>query len=238
MSLRVGLLLLAAGCAACFSDPPAPQRVSSESGSSTGGIEGTDSSSSEDSSSGEDSSGTTTPASSSSGEPALGCDDAFDAESCSAASDKEFEECSWYPTISHDVLSCDPWATGGGACVIEQGLDACRGSEPTCPSGASWYYQVTDGLVEIVDATNLCYGLSEFTPCPSPRDDPAETDSTSVGTSASTDGESGTSGGAETGASASSVGDSGDGGTSGGTTGDGRTLQEEIEAVCACACDE
>jgi len=234
MTLRFGLLLLTAACAACFSDPPAPQRIPSESGSSTGDPEDPNSSS------GEDPSGATTSGSSSSGDPEFACQDADDAQSCAAASDPDFEECSWYPTYSHDVLSCDPWATGGGACIIEQGLDGCSESEPTCPNGSSWYYRVADDSVELVDATNLCYGLSEYTPCPQPGD-PGETDGTSVGSS-TTVGETEGSGGAESGASASSVGESGDsgtsGGTSGGTTGDGWTLQDEIEAVCACACDE
>lgn len=240
MTLRFGLLLLTASCAACFSDPPAPQRISSESGSSTGDPE------EPGSSSGEDpplttTSGSSTSASSSSGEPEFGCQDAYDAQSCAAASDSDFEACSWYPTYSHDVLSCDPWATGGGACIIEQGLDGCSEPEPSCPDGTSWYYRVADGAVELVDATNLCYGLYEFTPCPWPSD-PTETDGTSVGSTSATAGETEGSGGMETGASASTVADSGDGGTSGGTsggtTGEGWTLQDEIEAVCACACDE
>lgn len=236
--MRFGLLLLAAGSAACFTDPPAPQRIPSESGGSTGDSQETDSSS------GENPSATTTSESSSSGEPEFGCAQAFDAKSCAEASDPALEQCSWYPTINHDPFTCEPWATDNGACVIEQGLDGCAGSDPTCEDGTSWYYRVTDGFVELVDATNLCYGLSEFTPCPWSPSDPGETDSTSVGSStsvgtgASTDGGSGSTGGLETGASASSVGDGGtSGGTSGGTTGDGWSLQEEIEFVCACACD-
>ncbi|MGH1342684.1 MAG: hypothetical protein ACRBN8_14080 [Nannocystales bacterium] len=227
MTLRFGLLLLTAGCAACFSDPPVPQRVSNETGTSTGEPDPVQGSSG---SSGEAPGSATTSGSSSSGTPEFGCQDAYDAQSCAAASDPNFEQCSWYPTYGHDVLSCDSWATGSGACVIEEGLDGCFQPEASCPEGVSWYYRVVDGSVELVDATNLCYGLSAFTPCPW-SGDPAETLGTSVG--------SGSSSGAESGASAS-VGDSGDGGTSGGsgggTTGDGWTLQDEIEAVCACAC--
>lgn len=240
MTLRFGLLLLAAGSAACFTDPPPPQLVSSQSGSSTGDAPGTDSSS------GEEPPATTTSESSSSGEPDFGCEQAFDAKSCAEASDPASEQCSWYPSISHDPFTCDPWETGGGACVAEQGLDGCPGADATCSNGASWYYRVTDGVVELVDATDLCDELSGFTPCPWPPTDPGETDSTSVGSStdvgsstsvgtgASTDGESGSTGGLETGASASGFDD---GGTSGGTTGVGWTPREEIEFVCACACD-
>ena len=224
MTLRFGLLFLTLACTACFSDPPTPQRVSGESaGSSTGG-DG-------DPSTGEDPSSTSVAESSSSGGLRVGCADAFDARSCSMASDPEFEECSWYPTFSHDVASCEPWATDGGACVIEQGLDGCSEPEPTCPEGGSWSYRVgADGSVEVINTSNLCYGLSEFTPCPWASETSSSTSvgSTTVATSDSVGSTGGETGDAETGASYSSVG-----GTSGGG---GWTLQEEIEAVCACAC--
>lgn len=240
MTLRVGLLLLAAGCAACFSDPPAPQRISSESGSSTEGSSGSSGSSEEGSSSGEEPSttatfGTSSSGGSSSGEPGLRCSEAFDDVSCSAASDPAFEQCSWYPTISHDS-SCEAYATERGACMIEQSTDTCRGPEPTCSTAESWYYRVIDGAVEVIDATNLCYGLSEFTPCPSPDEGATESESIGSSTSVGTTASSSTDGSADTGAT--SVAESGGGGTGGGTTGDGPSRPEQIEAACACACDD
>ncbi len=169
---------------------------------------------------------TTTVSATSSGGPSGSCEAARDAEACAAASAPDFEGCSWYPTRSYEAASCEPWQTGGGACIIEQGLDGCGEPEATCEDGRSFSYRVAGETVEVVDTSNLCYGLSEFDPCPAVW----EYDTT-VGTSVgSTTDDSGTSGLTTTGFSTSGAA------TSGGTGGEW-TLQDEIAAVCACACD-
>ncbi len=156
------------------------------------------------------------------------CGAARTPEACAAASDPDFEECAWFPTWSHEALSCEPFDTASGACIIEQGLDGCGEPEPTCDDGRSIYYRVVGDVVEVVDATTLCYGLSEFEPCPvgAPEGGSSSVGSTTGMGSGGTDdtgfGDTGTSGFGEEGGSFGSTG--------------GWSLEDEIAAVCACAC--
>ena len=225
MTYRFCLLALLCTTAACF-DPNQMEPVPQNLGATTTGDTPDPTTATTTGEDIEDDDTTTTAWATSSGGPSGSCDAARTAEECEAASDPKFEGCSWYPTRSYEALSCEPWQTGDGACIIEQGLDGCGEPEATCDDGRSFAYRVVGETVEVVDTSNLCYGLSQFDPCPAAWEyDTSE--GTSVGSS--TDG-SGTSGVATTGFSTSGAA------TSGGT-GDEWTLQDEIAAVCACACD-
>ncbi len=234
MFSRLGFLTLTLTCpllSACFSEPPSMDAESSSGPassstapqeSSTTDVEPSDASSS----------------SSSTGvQPPLGCNSAADAAACSGASDPDFEVCGWQPAYTFDLQSCQRISTDSGQCVVEQGLDGCGEPLETCEDGTSWYYRVADDTVEVIDATGSCYGLGDFEPCPfggSSESSSSDSVGTSVGTSVgdtgdftSTSTDGGTFPGEAVGTGAGEVG-----GSSGAWS-----LDDEIAAVCACACD-
>ncbi len=227
MNSQLGLLFLGAlATGGCFSDPITASPDGSTSASMSPTSEGESPPGESDTDPAPPSSETDalppssdTEADTDTAPPAMTCGGAPDPGACAAASNPDFESCRWEPAITMDPWSCQANAAGGGQCIVEQGLDGCFEPEPSCADGTAWFARVTDGGVELIDATGLCYGLPDFEPCPAFED----TGSTSSG--------------AETGDMTSTgAGDSGATGVGRGSESGVGDEEEQIASACACAC--